>query len=99
MSGLLTRLVDRTKPVLSEFVWMDRNRWYFIFTGGSMEKGRPYTRTRWRQEDPAPNEYPNMVELTIPYPITTEIYYIPCGQIVGIIGAAKKVLTSKKVGY
>ena len=34
MSGLLTRPVDRTKPVLGDSVWMDRNRRYFIFTGG-----------------------------------------------------------------
>ena len=34
MSGLLTRPVDRTKPVLGAFFWVDRNRRYFIFTGG-----------------------------------------------------------------
>ena len=43
MSGLLTRLVDRKNLVLGTFVWVDRNRRYFIFTGGSMEKRRPYT--------------------------------------------------------
>ena len=43
MSGLLTRLVDRKKPVLGNFFWMDRNSWRFIFTGESMEKGRLYT--------------------------------------------------------
>ena len=42
MSGLLTRPVERTKPVLGAFVWMDWNMRYFIFTGVSMEKGRPY---------------------------------------------------------
>ena len=46
-----------------------------------MEKGRPYTHPRWRQEDPAPNPESNMVELTIPQPITAEIYYSSCGQI------------------
>ena len=81
MSGLLTRPVDRTKLVLCGFVWMDQNRQYFIFTGVSTEKGRPYTHTRWRQEDPAPNADPNMVDLTIPHPITTELYYIACGNI------------------
>ena len=34
--GLLNRPVDMTKPVLGAFVWMVRNRPYFIFTGGSM---------------------------------------------------------------
>ena len=46
-----------------------------------MEKGWPYTCIRWRQEDPAPNTDPNMVELTIPQPITSDIYYNTCGQI------------------
>ena len=45
-----------------------------------MEKGRQYTRTRWSKEDPAPNADPNMVDLTIPQPITAEIYYITCDQ-------------------
>ena len=49
MSGSLTRPVDRMKPVLGAFVSVDRNRRYFIFTGGSMENGRPYTRARWRK--------------------------------------------------
>ena len=43
MSGLLTSPVNRTNPVLGDFIWMDRNRRYFLFTGGLMEKGRPYT--------------------------------------------------------
>ena len=81
VSGLLTRPVDRAKPVLGAFVWVDQNRRYFIFTGVLTEKGRPYTRPRWRQEDPAPNSDPNMVELTIPQPITAELYYSTCGQI------------------
>ena len=42
MSSFSTRPVDRTKPVLGDFVWMDWNRRYFIFTEGSMEKGRLY---------------------------------------------------------
>ena len=32
MSGLLAKPVDSTKLVLGAFVWMDRNRWYLIFT-------------------------------------------------------------------
>ena len=36
MSGFLTRPVDRMKQVLGAFVWMDRNRRYFICTGRSM---------------------------------------------------------------
>ena len=81
MSGFLTRPVYRTNPVLGAFVWMDWNRRYFIFTRGSTEKERSYTRTRWRQEDSAPNAEPNMAELTIPQPIRAEIYYSVCGKI------------------
>ena len=43
MSGLLTRPVDRTTPVLGAFVWMYQNMQYFIFTRVLMEKGQPYT--------------------------------------------------------
>ena len=41
MSGLLTRPVERTKPVLGDSFWMDWRRLHFIFTGGFMEKGWP----------------------------------------------------------
>ena len=44
----------------SDLVLSDMMR-YSIFTGGLMEKKWPYTRTRWRQDDPAPNSEPNMV--------------------------------------
>ena len=46
-----------------------------------MEKGRPYTGMKCRQEDPYPNADTNMVELNIPHQITAEIYYSACGQI------------------
>ena len=70
MSGFLTRPVNRTKPVLVDLFLMDRNMRYLIFNGGSIEKGNPYTHMIWSQEDPAPNTYPNMVDMTIPHPIT-----------------------------
>ena len=60
---------------------MYRNRRYFIFTGDFMDKGRLYTRTQWRKDDPSPNADPDMVELTIPQPTTADIYYSACGQI------------------
>ena len=81
MSGLLTRLVERKNPVLGDFVWMDRNRRYLIFTGGLMERGQSHTCPQWRQEDPVPNADPTMVEPNTPQPITAEIYYSACGQI------------------
>ena len=81
MSELLDRPVDRKKPVLDAFFGMDRNMRYFIFAAGSMKKGRPYTRTRWMKEYHDPNTDNNMVQLTIPQPITAEIYCSECGQI------------------
>ena len=60
---------------------MDHNGRYFIFTGVSIDKGRPYIHPRWRKYYPAPNSDPNMVELTIPQPITADLYYSACGQI------------------
>ena len=100
MSGLLTRPVDRTKPVLGDFVWMDWNRRYFIFTWGSMEKEWPHTRMRWRQEDPAPNAELNMVEMTISQTTKEEIYYIECGQIDRHNRCRQESLdTEKKIGY
>ena len=81
MRGFLTRLVDSMKLMLGAFVWMDRNRRYFIFTGGLMEKWRMYTRTQLMQEDPDLNADTNIVELTIPHPIKAELYYSACGKI------------------
>ena len=99
MSGLLTRPLDRTKPVLGAFVWMDQNRQYFIFTGGLTEKGRPYTHMRWKQEKPDPNAEPNMVELTIPQTIKAYIYYYACGQIDRHNIFRQESLDIKKIGY
>ena len=81
MSGLLTKPVDRTNPVVGAFICMYQNRQNLFFTGGSIEKGRQYTRKQWSQEDPAANTDHNMVELTIPQPITVELYYSTFGKI------------------
>ena len=98
-SGLLTRLVDITKPVLGAFVWMDQNRRYCIFNGGSMEKGRPQNCMQWRQEEPDPNAELNMVEMTTPQPITSELYYSACGQIDRHNRCRQESLDIGKIGY
>ena len=64
-----------------------------------MEKGRPCTRMRWRQEDPAPNADPNIVELTTLQPITAEIYYSACVQIDRHNRCRQESLDIKKVVY
>ena len=64
-----------------------------------MEKLRQYTRTRWRQEEPAPNADPNIIELTTPQPITAEIYYSACGKIYRHNRCRQESLdTEKKLG-
>ena len=81
MGGLLTSTVDRTNLVLCDFFgWIGTGGTSF-FTGVSMEKGRPYTCIRCRQEELSPKADPNMVELIILHPIIVEIYYSACGQI------------------
>jgi Transposase IS4 len=68
-------------PVLGSFVWMDRERRYFIASAGSFEAGTSYTRFRWRQIDPKPNAPPEKVVLTIEQPKIAELYYTTCAAI------------------
>ncbi len=64
------------------FVWMDRDRRYFIANTSSIAAGTPWTRERWRQDDPVDtNEEPTHQELTIPIPKAAEEYYDACGMI------------------
>ena len=99
MSTFLTRPVYRKKPVLGDFFGMYQNRRYFIFTGGSTETGWPYTRMLLRKEDLDPNEYPNMVQMISPQPITPEIYYITCGQIDIHNRCLQESSDIEKIGY
>ena len=81
MSEFFNGTVDRKKPVLGDFVWMDRNMRYFIFTGGSTDIDGERAAVHSHAMEERGNTDPNMVELTIPQTITEEIYYITCGQI------------------
>ena len=38
-------------PTMMSYVWMDRDRRYFISTASSLQDGKDYTRIRWRQPD------------------------------------------------
>ena len=58
-----------------------------------MDKGQLYTHMQWRQEDPAPNAEPGVVDLAIPQTIIADIYYSACVELISTIGAANKVLT------
>ena len=62
-------------------VWMDRDRRYFIASASSLDSGIPYSRNRWRQVSLELDALPENVELTIPQPKATEVYYRTCGVI------------------
>ena len=59
---------------------MDRERRYFISSASSLQEGEPYPRKRWRQVSEEDNAEPENVELTIPQPKATKIYYAVCGE-------------------
>ena len=61
-----------------------------------MEKGRLYTRTRWRQEGSDPNEETDMVELTITQKIKYDFYCSACGQIDGHNRCRQESLDTEK---
>jgi hypothetical protein len=63
------------------FVWMDRNRWYFIANTSSLQESAPYSQIRWQQVDTTINADAERVKLTIPQPLAFETYYNTCAQI------------------
>jgi hypothetical protein len=79
-SGLIAKDADGI-PIMLAYVWMDRNRRYFICNVSSLEPGAEYTRQRWRQVDQTENAEAEKVELTIPQPQACEIYYDTCAAI------------------
>ena len=42
---------------MMEYVWMDRDRRYFISTASSLQDGKDYSRIRWRQPDLPEEEF------------------------------------------
>lgn len=76
--GLLHYGEDR-RPDLMAFVWMDRDRRYFITNCLSLAEGRPHVRWRWRQLEA--DEDAERVELTVPTPKVCEVYYNTCAAI------------------
>ena len=66
-------------PELLCFVWMDRDRRYFITNVSSLDEGIPFYRSRLRQVERG--LAPQMVEFAVPQPKAAEIYYSTCGKI------------------
>ena len=64
------------------FVWVDRNRRYFITNTSSLSHGTPYTRVRKCQVAPIESQEPPVrVEFTINQPKAAKMYYNTCGKI------------------
>jgi hypothetical protein len=62
---------------LMAFVWVDRERRYFISTAASTVEGAFHERTRWRQM----NCGPQRVTFQIKQPIVAELYYDCCAMV------------------
>jgi hypothetical protein len=79
--GVVT-LGENGLPEMMAFVWMDRERWYFIANTSLLEAGSPYKKSRWRQIAPVEsNEDPVRVEMTIPQPMAAELFYLVAATI------------------
>ena len=64
-------------------MWVDSDRWYFIFTTSSLTDGNPYSLWQWRQSELSREDMglPNnrdavRQDLTVPQPKACEIYYV-----------------------
>ena len=81
MRGLMsTDTASNTK--LLAFVWVDRDRRFFIATAGSLSKGMSIYRERWRQVDTTtPNAPAVKVQINIDQPVAAELYYNSCGKV------------------
>ena len=63
------------------FVWMDRDRRYFISTCSSLNDGKPYERSRWRQINNSADANAERVSLLVPQPKACELYYDTCAAV------------------
>ena len=78
--GLVARGTDGQRTMLL-FIWMDQDHCYFIASVSSLDSGIPYSRNRWHQVSLELDALPENMELTIPQPKATEVYYRTCGVI------------------
>jgi Transposase IS4 len=72
--GIVSK-VENGKPALIVFVYCDRDRRYFIASGSHIGLGELITRYRWRQV--VDDEYadPEKVEVVLPQPLASQLYY------------------------
>ncbi|KAG7341012.1 transposase IS4 [Nitzschia inconspicua] len=76
----LVHLDNDGNPDMMAFVWVDRERRYFISNCSSLVEGDPHVRNRWRQVDDMQAE-PEREELTVPTPKVCNIFYDTCAAI------------------
>jgi hypothetical protein len=79
--GLVHKDPETGIPDMLAFVWLDRERRFFVASASSLTEGDPYSRRRWRQVDKTPNAKPEKTELEIPVPKAAEIYYSCCAKV------------------
>ena len=74
--GVLTN-DEPTNTQLCSFVWLDRERRYFISTTSSLAEGAPCRRIRYRQQESVEsNVEPIRMEVLIKQPKAAEEYYL-----------------------
>ena len=78
--GLVARGTNG-QPTMLSFVWMDWECCYFIASVSLLDSGIPYSHNRWCQVSLELDALPENVELTIPQPKATEVYYRTCSVI------------------
>jgi Transposase IS4 len=78
--GLVSKNADG-RPHLMAYVWLDRERRYFISSAYSLQEGAPFVRNRWRQVEQDRFTPPENQELTIPQPQCCELYYSCCARV------------------
>ena len=78
--GFVARGTDG-QPTMLLFVWMDRDCRSFIASASLLDSGILYSWNRWRKVSLELDALPENVELTIPQPKATGVYYRTCGVI------------------
>ena len=79
--ALYHRPTDHSPDMLA-FVWVDKNRRYFISTCSNMRPAEPIYRERWRQVASLESNEPAVkVALEIPQPNCSKVYYDGCGLV------------------
>ena len=76
-SFCLNARMRNQEGVLVALCWVDRDRRYFISTAGSVGKGTPFERERWRQTQDGPQKQ----LILVPQPSLVELCYAACAII------------------